>query len=56
MLEIISLLRSASNAKESENMSQTYLDSFLKGIKISLNIVETPYFIWIGYVSPEEDT
>ena len=30
---------------ESENISQTYLDSFLKGIKISLNIVETPYFI-----------
>ena len=52
MLEIISPV----NGKEPENKPQTYLDSFLKGIKISLNIVETPYFIWIGYVSPEEDT
>ena len=41
MLEIIFPV----NGKESENISQTYLDSFLKGIKISLNIVETPYFI-----------
>ena len=41
MLEIIFSV----NGKESENISQTYLDSFLKGIKISLNIVETPYFI-----------
>ena len=42
MLEIISPVQ---NGKKSENISQTYLDSFWKGIKISLNIVETPYFI-----------
>ena len=41
MLEIISPV----NGKESENISQIYFDSSLKGIIISLNIVETPYFI-----------